>query len=240
MSSSLQNLDFYLTIPHECSYYSDRMCQNIIPDPNKTIQATEYGELATLGFRRSGNHVYRPHCPECAACIACRVEIRHFKWHRNHRRCMKRNRDVAIHEVAPAVTEEYFALYQRYLNSRHADGDMKDPAEADFENFLVKGCAESSFIEFRLDQILIAIAVVDRIKDGLSAVYTFYDPDMKDRSLGTFAILTEIELCKNRNLPYLYLGYWIDQHPKMHYKAGFDGLQYFLRSQWIPGQQALK
>lgn len=229
---SLQNRDFFLTVEHQCAYYDDRICQNVVPDPEIAMQADAYDQLAIIGFRRSGDHVYRPHCPECRDCIPCRIRVASFKPSRSQRRCLKQNSDIRCESAKAEFTDEYYQLYKKYLNLRHADGDMKDPSEDDYKNFLVCDWSQSHFLTFRKDQQLLAVAVIDKVANGFSAVYTFYDPDYARRSLGTFAILQQIALCQQQRMPFLYLGYWIDQHPKMHYKASFDSIELFKDNHW--------
>lgn len=230
---SLQDRDFYLTIEHPCAYYEDRMCQNVVPDPNIGMQANIYEQLGMIGFRRSGDHVYRPHCPECSSCIPCRIDIQSFKPSRGQRRCLKKNNQVSMIKVAAEFKTEYYELYKKYLNQRHTGGDMSDPSEDDFKNFLICNWSHTHFLEFRENNQLLAIAVIDEIRNGYSAVYTFFDPDYSSRSLGTFAILQEIQHCKDNQLPYLYLGYWIDGHPKMHYKMKFNAIETFQNNHWF-------
>lgn len=229
---SLQDRDFFLTIEHPCAYFEDRVCQNVVPDPKIAMQADAYDQLAIIGFRRSGDHVYRPHCPDCQDCVPCRIRVASFKPTRSQRRCMKRNSEVICQQVKAEFTPEYYQLYKKYLNIRHADGDMKNPSEADFTNFLVCDWSHSHFLTFRENDQLLAIAVIDKVANGYSAVYTFYDPELSDRGLGIFAILQQIKQCQQHRLPYLYLGYWINQHPKMHYKVGFDSIELFKDNHW--------
>ena len=229
---SLQDRDFYLTVEHACAYYQDRVCQNVVPDPNIEMQADVYEQLGMIGFRRSGDHVYRPHCPNCNSCIPCRIDIKCFTPNRSQRRCLKQNSQVTIKPVKAEFKTEYYELYKKYLDHRHAGDEMSNPSEDDFKNFLICHWSHSHFLEFREDEQLLAIAVIDKIRNGFSAVYTFFDPDFSNRSLGTFAILQEIQHCKDNQLPYLYLGYWIDQHPKMHYKTNFSAVEIFQNNHW--------
>ena len=229
---SLQDRDFYLTIEHACAYYDDRVCQNVIPDPNVAMQADVYEQLGMLGFRRSGGHIYRPHCPECTACVPCRINAASFSANRSQRRCLKKNENVSVKPVKAEFTSEYFELYKKYLDHRHADGEMKNPSEDDFKNFLISDWCNTHFLEFREEEKLLAVAVIDKLRNGFSAVYTFFDPDYSDRSLGVFAILQEIQHCKDNQLPFLYLGYWIDHHPKMHYKTNFNSVEIFQVNHW--------
>lgn len=229
---SIQDRNFYLTIEHPCAYYDDRVCQNVVPDPNVPMQANYYEQLGMIGFRRSGDHIYRPHCPQCSACVPCRINVEQFSPSRSQRRCLNKNINVSIKSVKSEFRTEYFELYKKYLNHRHADGEMKNPTEDDYKNFLICDWSHTHFLEFREDEQLLAIAVIDQVTNGFSAVYTFFDPEHSHRSLGTYAILQEIQHCRDHNMPYLYLGYWIDQHPKMHYKNNFNSVEYFINNHW--------
>lgn len=227
-----QNLSLYITAEHECGYYDDRQTANLIPDPQIEMSASLYGLLVSKGFRRSGSFVYRPHCHQCSACIPCRINVKNFKPNRNQRRCLKNNQDLTTHIVNARFTEEYFSLYQKYLNYRHGESNMADPVPDDYSNFLLNDWDCSIFIESRIGEKLLSVAVVDFLVPGLSAVYTFFDPHETKRSLGTFAILQQIWLARLYHLPHVYLGYWINQHPKMEYKRNFSGLEIYQQDQW--------
>ncbi len=228
------NLALYITGAHDCGYYDDRQSVNLIPDPQIPMNPHLYSLLVAKGFRRSGNFVYRPHCETCQACTACRIDTRLFKMNRNQRRCLKRNKDTQVRLVSATYKDEYFELYQRYINSRHADSSMADPSAEEFKQFLLCNWNDAIFIETRLQGKLLCVAVVDCLQDGYSAVYSFFEPNEKSRSLGTLAILQQIWLAQLYQLPYVYLGYWIAQHPKMDYKKNFHGLQLFRHEQWQP------
>ena len=229
---SSQSLSLYITAEHECGYYDDRMTANLIPDPQVKMNASLYSLLISKGFRRSGSFVYRPHCKNCQACIPSRINVEQFKPSKNQRRCLKKNNDLTTHLVDAQFKEEYFSLYQRYLNNRHQDGSMSNPTREDFSSFLLNEWQACIFIESRLDGTLINVAVVDVLPAGASAVYTFFDPEQGKRSLGTFAVLQQIWLAQLYHLPHVYLGYWIDGHPKMDYKRNFSGLELFQQEQW--------
>ena len=229
---SSQSLNLYITAEHECGYYDDRMTTNLIPDPKVKMNASLYSLLISKGFRRSGNFVYRPHCKNCQACIPSRINVEQFKPSKNQRRCLKKNNDLTTHLVDAQFKEEYFSLYQRYLNNRHQDGSMSNPTREDFSSFLLNEWQACIFIESRLDGTLINVAVVDVLPAGASAVYTFFDPEQGKRSLGTFAVLQQIWLAQLYHLPHVYLGYWINGHPKMDYKRNFSGLELFQQEQW--------
>jgi arginine-tRNA-protein transferase len=196
------------------------------------MNADLYSLLVTKGFRRSGSFVYRPHCPNCSSCVPSRIDIDNFSPNRNQRRCLKRNQDLLTRIKSAQFSDEYFDLYQRYINSRHLDGNMAHPAADDFKHFLLSDWSHTLFIESRLNGRLIAVAVSDYLSTGLSAVYTFFDPDEAKRSLGTFAILQQIWLAQCYQIPHIYLGYWIDGHPKMDYKKNFSALQLYKAQQW--------
>jgi arginine-tRNA-protein transferase len=166
-----------------------------------------------------------PRCPACRACIPCRITVASFLPDRSQRRCERRNTDLGIQLAPAAYTEEYFRLYSRYLATRHAGGGMDDPQPEDFERFLYTSWSPTRFLEIRHEEVLLGVAVTDLCSDGLSAVYTFFDPDYPARGLGTFGILSQIRLAQRLQLPYLYLGYWIAGHPKMDYKARFHPLE---------------
>lgn len=227
-----QNLSLYITAEHECGYYDDRLTSNLIPDPQVKMNSSLYSLLISKGFRRSGDFVYRPHCKNCQACMPGRINVEQFKPSKSQRRCLKNNNDLSTHLVDARFKEEYFSLYQRYLNHRHQEGSMANPGREDFSNFLLNDWKTSIFIESRLHGKLICIAVVDVLPTGPSAVYTFFEPEHSKRSLGTFAILQQIWLSQLYHLPHVYLGYWIAGHPKMDYKRNFSGLELFQGDQW--------
>ena len=228
------SLSLYLTTEHSCGYFADRNSANIVPDPKIQISKDLYSLLVNKGFRRSGNFVYRPHCPDCQACLPCRIKIIDFQANRNQRRCLKKNRDLITRITLATYTDEYFDLYSRYLNARHHDSSMANPQVDDFKQFLLCDWKQTLFIESRLNERLISVTVADYLIDGLSAVYTFFDPEEDKRSLGTHAILQQIWFTQVYQLPYVYLGYWIKGHPKMDYKNNFQGLQTYQQNQWIP------
>lgn len=232
--SNLQTLRFYATPEHECSYLPDHRAKTLFVDPQANIDASQYSQLSDLGFRRSGSHIYRPHCDECQACISVRIPAADFVPTKGQRRITNKNSDLTVKVTTPRLTMEYYALYDRYITERHADGDMYPPSPSQFMSFLVEGKQPSQFLEFRLpDGRLIAVAVIDLLDQGLSALYTFYDPDFAKRSLGTYAILWQLEECKQRQQAYLYLGYWVKQCHKMNYKTNFSPLEMLISDQWI-------
>ncbi len=230
--TELARLKFYATQPHPCSYLPDEQATTLFLDPSQPMDTQVYAELSALGFRRSGDHLYRPHCQNCNACIPARIPAELFSANRQQRRIVKRNLDLDVHQVIPAFTDEYYELYVRYIEQRHADGDMFPPSREQFSTFLVRDLPFSRFYEFRLAGQLLAIAVTDLLPNGLSAVYTFYDPDEQQRSLGRFAILWQIAETKRLNLESLYLGYWIKNCRKMNYKTQYRPIELFVNQRW--------
>ena len=192
-----------------------------------------YNLLIKKGFRRSGHHVYRPHCVTCEQCVSVRIPVNEFKPKRSQRRASVSNQDLTTHVAEARYTNEYFSLYERYLNSRHKDSGMDKPKREDFERFLISDWCDSLFIELRLEEQLLAVAVTDKVDTGLSAVYTYFDPELPKRSLGTAAILNQIAITKDMGLDYLYLGYWISGSQKMTYKAEFTPQERYISEQWI-------
>jgi leucyl-tRNA---protein transferase len=226
-------MTLYRTGEHPCGYYAERIARDLVLDPRDPALPSAYPSALVQGFRRSGGHVYRPNCPACKACVPVRMYVRDFRPDRSQRRCLRDNIDVIDRMTPPLRTRETFALYQRYLHARHGDGPMADTDEEDFDRFISSDWSPTHFLQLRLGERLLGVAVTDAIPDALSAVYTFFDPDEHARSLGTLAILRQIALAQRTGRDYLYLGYWIDGHPKMHYKARFRPLQVLGKSGWV-------
>lgn len=230
-------LRIYRTGFHPCGYWPDRYARDLLLDPRDPRLNALYPMALSWGFRRSGDMVYRPDCVTCQDCTAVRIPVARFHPDRAQRRCLQANADIQVRIVAAERTDEQFALYHRYLQSRHKDGGMDDHVEIDFDRFMVSEFSETRFIEMRRTHAgapgaLIGVAVTDVFETGLSAVYTFFDPDERRRSLGTFGILEQIEWAKREGLPHVYLGYWIKGHPKMDYKKRFKPLEMIDRGQW--------
>jgi leucyl-tRNA---protein transferase len=223
--TELARLKFYATQPHACSYLPGEQATTLFLDPSQPMDVQVYADLSEMGFRRSGDHLYRPHCLKCDACTPARIPVARFLPNRQQKRIFKRNADLQVEAVKPAFSEENFDLYQRYIEQRHADGDMYPPSRDQFSTFLVRDLAFSRFYEFRLDGRLLAVAVTDVLPNGLSAVYTFYDPDEERRSLGRYAILWQIAEARRLELDALYLGYWIKNCKKMNYKTEYRPIE---------------
>jgi len=223
----------FQTLPHSCGYYAERTAQNLVVDPGAPHLDRLYAPALAKGFRRAGGHLYLPQCTACQACVPCRIDVEAFVPDRTQRRCLTRNADLAVIEAQAGFTHERHALYRRYLHARHSGGGM-DAADADdFQRFLSAPWSPTLFVEFRQRDRLLGIAVTDVTLAGVSAVYTFFDPDEGSRSLGTFGILQQVALAKRRGIPYVYLGFWIAGHPKMDYKRRFKPLEIRKLGRWI-------
>ncbi len=231
--TSLSELRFFTTPSHACSYLPDHEATTLFVDPMAQVDRTIYSALSEVGFRRSGNHIYRPYCEACTACIPVRVPTSIFTMSRRQRRIWKKNSDVRVSPAVPAVSDEYFTLYSRYITERHADGDMYPADISQFRSFLVEGRPEACFYELRLGDKLLAVAVVDELDNALSAIYTFFEPDMPERSLGVFAVLWLLDEAKRRSLEHVYLGYWIKDCQKMSYKSDYQPFELFNQNRWV-------
>ncbi|MBF0180222.1 MAG: arginyltransferase [Magnetococcales bacterium] len=227
-------LELFQTKPHECGYLADRDAATLFVNPDTQMDMSRFEFLLAIGYRRSGNIVYRPRCDGCNACIPVRVPVEGFRASRSLRRIRDRNQDLTIHPEEPVFNEERFDLYLRYLAGRHAQGPMTNSSPEDFQDFLLSDWCRTSFVDFRLQGRLVMTAVIDRLEHSLSAVYTFFDPQERERGLGTFAVLWEIAEARALGMHWLYLGYWIAESHKMSYKARFQPLEAYRQRQWLP------
>jgi len=226
------NLDFYTTQPQPCSYLQNRQSTTLFADPQATLDSTIYDQLIEQGFRRSGEYLYRPDCLGCSACIPLRIPVTEFVPNRNQRRTWQRNKDIRVTAHSARYRDEQFRLYQHYIHSRHRGGEMDNPTPESYLAFLTSSWSDTLFYEFRLEQKLLAVAVADQLSSGLSAVYTFFDPEYAVRSLGNYAILWLIQETRHRNLRWLYLGYWIRECPKMAYKNRYRPFEIHRNGGW--------
>lgn len=227
-----RTLTLYAGAPHACSYLPGEVAVTQFVDPALSMSVALYSELVDVGFRRSGEHVYRPRCRQCDACIPARIPAEQFAPSRQQRRVWRHNQDLQVQFASTRQTQEQFSLYRRYMAARHAGGgmDVSDPAQ--YQAFLFSPWSDTRSIEFRVDGRLIAVAIIDWLVRGWSAVYTYYEPGEGKRSLGVFAVLWQIEQCRRLGLPWVYLGYWIPQCAKMNYKVQFQPLEIFRQGRW--------
>lgn len=235
----LQKIQFYATTPYSCGYLKGKLAQSLIAAPHHLIDADTYSGLIQLGFRRSGKFAYRPHCENCNACVPVRIPVAEFAPTRSQRRARKQHQNLTAAIIPLAYSDEHFQLYHAYQLARHnsenddADSSEQETAEQ-YRNFLVQSNVESMLIEFRLDGVLKMVSVVDIVRDGISAVYTFYDANDENCSYGTFNIVWLVEWAQQLNTKYLYLGYWIADSQKMAYKQKFVPQEGLIDGEWLP------
>ena len=230
MNSTLR---LFQALPHQCPYLPKEQAHNLIADPKAKMSTALYSTLIDLGFRRSGERVYRPNCSFCDACISTRILVESFQSNRSQRRCEKLNRDLNVSTTAQINESEYHDLYQRYISHRHLESEEMQNAKEVFEQFIYSSWARTFFIEFRLPNAELAcVMVCDPLRQGWSAVYTFFDPELSHRSLGTNAIVWSLNRLNSLDLPYFYLGYWIEECQKMHYKTKFRPIQGYADDHW--------
>ncbi len=233
MQDELGTKQFFVTPAHPCSYLPRRQANTLFLDPRETIHPASYQALTERGFRRSGSHLYRPHCKTCQACIPARIPVASFAPKRRQRRVETRNADLTITIEAASYNRRYYDLYADYISARHMGGDMYPPSVDQFRSFLLSQWSDTVFLCSYLDKKLLGVAVTDRQERGISAIYTFFEPTESRRSLGVFNILKQIELCQKWGLPYLYLGYWIRDSGKMRYKTDYRPVELFVNNRWV-------
>lgn len=226
-------IQLYLTPPHSCSYLVEHDARMLFVNPNENIDIQTLSRLSRDGFRRSGDFIYKPQCKHCTQCLSVRLPVHLFKPNKSQKRTLKKNQDLSVTRIRSSeATEEHYYLYERYIHQRHSDGDMFPPSPEQFIKFLVESSVDTFFLEFRLDEKLICVATCDNLDDGISAVYTFFHPDYDKRSLGTLAILLQIDWAKKNQKEYVYLGYWVPESQKMRYKQNFMPLDIMINNRW--------
>jgi len=219
--------------PHPCSYLARHTAQASFVSPAFPMTALLYSQLIGYGFRRSGDDVYKPSCPACTLCIPSRLLAKDFKPNRSQKRCQKTNHNTEVIIKPPLYEQAHYDLYLRYQLSRHHEDGMADCTPEDYIGFLSSTWCNTHFVEFSIANKLAAVAVVDQLDNALSAVYTFYDPDLADHSLGTYAVLWQVQQALQQQREFVYLGFWVDNSQKMAYKSHFQPLQLLSNGQWF-------
>ena len=227
---------FYVTAPQACPYLEGRMERKLFTALQGEYAETLNDALSKQGFRRSQNVLYRPSCAECSACISVRIRVADFAPTRSQRRVQRRNSQLSREATSPWATEEQYQLFRTYLDSRHSDGGMADMDIFEFAAMIEETPIRSRVVEYashdERGRHLAAVCLTDVLDDGLSMVYSFYDPSLAAESLGTYVILDHVEIAREAGLPYVYLGYWVPGSPKMGYKAKFPALEVYHQGVW--------
>lgn len=232
-----QRLPVFITEEHPCSYLDDRKARTAFVDPSVPISKSLASALNLQGFRRSGRYLYKTSCENCSACQPLRVDIGQFKPNKSQKRNWKKNADVQADiknacEIDDLTNQRYYLLYEQYICARHDKGDMFPPDLEQFNSFIGQLYLFSKIIEFSIEGNLAMVALCDELEDGLSAIYTFFDPDLSHRGLGVYSALWQIQYCLEQDLPYLYMGFWIEECSKMNYKSCYKPHQIFRSGRW--------
>ncbi len=244
----LTALQFYLTAAYPCSYLPGLQARSQVATPALLVNTQVYSELVQHGFRRSGTYTYRPHCDNCSACVPLRVLAKEFTPNRSQKRAWKQHAELEVSILPLQDHSEHYELYQRYQSTRHKNGGMDNDDRESYQNFLLQSNVNSLLVEFRepFDHatstssgqaqdragVLRMVSLIDLLNDGLSSVYTFYEPDLPHARFGVYNVLWQIELCRKLNLEFIYLGYWIEKSRKMSYKTDYQPAQGLINGVW--------
>jgi arginine-tRNA-protein transferase len=228
-------MSFYMSTLQTCPYLPEQEELLVLSDPRAVLESVEYDQLLQKGFRRNGPVAYRPMCPQCDACISVRIPVDHFQPDRGQKRTWARNQDLSLRVARPYRDAQHARLFADYQRLRHPDGGMDQEADRLYAEMMADiSAVDSRLLIFEKDDEPFAVALVDQVDCGLSAVYTFYRTDLAKRGLGIFAILSQIEWARIQGFSHLYLGYWVAESPKMDYKRRFSPLEGFIAGAWRP------
>ncbi len=232
---------FFITAPAPCPYLVGKLERKVFTHLLNSEAQKLHDTLSQGGFRRSQNIAYRPACEGCAACVSVRIPVARFDWTQRFRRVWRKNTDLYLRATPARATSEHYSLFRRYIDCRHGEGGMVDMSVLDFTSMVEESFVDTQIMEYRRDEgatssypggELLCAALTDVLEDGLSMIYSFFDPDEASRSLGTYMILAHIDQARRMGLAYVYLGYWVAGSPKMSYKAHFLPQERLLRDGW--------
>lgn len=229
---------FYITAPQPCPYLPGKLERKLFTHLTRGRSRPLVDSLLTGGFRRSQNIAYMPYCETCSACVPVRILVDEFQPRRTLKRIWRQNRDVSQRKIGANPTSEQYAVFRDYIDSRHREGGMADMSVLDYAMMVEDSAVTTQLTEYRSgcsstsDGTLLAVALADRLSDGISMVYSFYDPDQSERSLGSYMIMEHVEQARRLGLPYVYLGYWIDGSRKMDYKTRFRPQEHLTADGW--------
>ncbi len=237
MNDLIKTLKHHTTHQYACGYLPDKMARSEVIEQNSQMDTVTYEQLLQQGYRRSGLFVYRPQCNQCQACLSVRIKAAAFTPNRSQRRSWKKHCHLKVQQHNLHFKKEHFLLYQRYQAMRHTDDSINPDKREQYLNFLLQSHINTKLVTFYDEGQLCMVSLIDQLPNGLSSVYTFYDPDMPQASYGIYSILWQIQLCQTLGLRYLYLGYWIKEHSKMNYKVNFRPLEILINEQWLSFEQ---
>jgi len=228
-----QQLALYISSVQDCDYLAQQKSSNVFIAPDADVTPEVYEQLIYLGFRRSGQHVYRPHCKTCHHCISTRIDVNSFKPSRSQKRILAKNKTLTFTPLSADFSEQHYQLYLRYQAHKHPGGSMQEFGRSEYRSFLCESFGNSVVFETRLDDKLLAVSVTDIFSRSISAVYTFFDPEFASLSLGTYSVLQQIHYAKTQAKQHVYLGYYVKDSQKMNYKTNFRPIEMLIENRWL-------